>query len=91
MLYMNIYADAAVDSAPVHRVEGSTKVLVTLKANLSVLPRSDLKQTIKKAWDGKSYYHIDGVIEATFGSAETTYVLFCQGKRYDTVKAEYAY
>ncbi|KAJ0418508.1 hypothetical protein BJY00DRAFT_177645 [Aspergillus carlsbadensis] len=90
MLYMDIWADPELTDAPVHKAN-STKSLVTLKANLSGIPQSDLDKTVRKCHDGKNWYDIDGVIEATYTSAETTYVLFCQGKRYDTVRAEYAY
>ncbi|KAL2869219.1 Hsp70 family protein [Aspergillus lucknowensis] len=90
VLYMDIYADAELSKAPVHKAN-STKVLVTLKANLSGIPQADLDKTIRRRPDGKDYYGIDGSIEATYSSAETTYVLFCQGKRYATVRAEYAY
>ena len=37
----------------------------------------------------KIFYRIRGAIEATFYSASTKYVLLYQGKRYDTVTAEY--
>ncbi|KAL4886656.1 hypothetical protein BJY04DRAFT_178102 [Aspergillus karnatakaensis] len=90
MLYIDVLANAEDDESPVHKGPG-TKALVTLKANLSDIPQTDLDKTIRRRRDGHDYYDIDGVIEATYSSAETRYVLFCQGKRYDSVSAEYAY
>ncbi|KAI9374735.1 hypothetical protein BJX61DRAFT_264991 [Aspergillus egyptiacus] len=87
---IHIFADAEAHPAPIHK-GATTKTLVTLKANLSGIPQAELDKTVWKGYDGLEYYNINGVIEATYGSAETTYVLFCQGRRYDTVKAEYAY
>ncbi|RDW70452.1 Hsp70 family protein [Aspergillus mulundensis] len=89
-MYTDVWANAEDEGAPVHR-NGGTKVLVTLKANLSAIPQVDLERTVVKRSDGKEYYNIDAVIEATYSSAETRYVLNVMGKRYDVVNAEYAY
>ncbi|KAL4946804.1 hypothetical protein BDV06DRAFT_229684 [Aspergillus oleicola] len=90
MMYTDVWANAEDSDAPIHKNPG-TKTLVTLKANLSVIPQTDLDNTIKRRADGKDYYNIDAVIEATYSSAETRYVLSVQGKKYDSVSAEYAY
>lgn len=90
MMYTDVWANAEEDLAPVHKGPG-TKSLVTLRADLSVIPQMDLEKTIRRRNDGRDYYNIDAVIEATYSSAETRYVLFVQGKRYDSVSAEYAY
>ncbi|KAL4907139.1 hypothetical protein BDW74DRAFT_166661 [Aspergillus multicolor] len=89
-VYTDVWANAENVDAPVHKNPG-TKVLVTLKANLSAIPLVDLERTVVKRADGKEYYNIDAVIEATYSSAETKYVLNVMGKRYDVVNAEYAY
>jgi len=75
--------------APVHRTS-NVNVLVRLEADLSHIPRSEMKKTIQRYPDGKKYYKLSGAIEATFYSASTKYVLLYDGKRYDTVTAEYA-
>ncbi|KAL4758710.1 Hsp70 family protein [Aspergillus foveolatus] len=90
MLSINVWVNAEDTSAPVHR-NSDTKTLAKLKANLSAVPQVDLDWTIIKRKDGYEYYCLDGVIEATYSSAETTYVLSVMGKKYDTVNAEYAY
>ncbi|KAL4988050.1 hypothetical protein BDW68DRAFT_197008 [Aspergillus falconensis] len=90
MMYTDVWANAEDANAPVHK-NGGTKTLVTLRANLSVIPQVDLDKTITRRKDGKEYYCIDAVIEATYSSAETRYVLSVLGKKYDAVSAEYAY
>ncbi|KAL4813417.1 hypothetical protein BDW67DRAFT_177860 [Aspergillus spinulosporus] len=90
MLCIDVLANAVDTSAPVHR-NSDTKALVTLKANLITVPQVDLDWTVITRKDGKEYYCLDGVIEATYSSAETRYVLSVMGKKYDTVSAEYAY
>lgn len=85
---IEVYHDAQSTSAPVHKRTGTTK-LVTLEADLAHLTTNDLSSTIERQADGHQYYIIEGSIEATFLSASTKYVLVCQGKRYDTVTAEY--
>ncbi|KAL4960816.1 Hsp70 family protein [Aspergillus stella-maris] len=90
MMYTDVWCNAEDTDAPIHKNPG-TKTLVTLKANLSVIPQTDLDKTIRRRADGKDYYNIDAVIEATYSSAETRYVLSVQGKKYDSVSAEYAY
>lgn len=90
MMYTEVFANAEDEDAPIHKAPG-TKSLVTLKANISVIPQTDLEKTIRRRADGKNYYNIDAVIEATYSSAETRYVLSVQGKKYDSVSAEYAY
>jgi hypothetical protein len=86
---LQIFCDERTDTAPIHRTSNVRK-LVNLEADLSHLTRRDLKRTITTMEDGEKYYSLDCVIEATFYSASTKYVLFCQGERYDTVTAEYA-
>ncbi|KAL4777983.1 hypothetical protein BJX76DRAFT_344483 [Aspergillus varians] len=90
MLYIDVWANAEDDEAPVHKNSG-TKNLVSLKGNLSVIPQTDLVKTIHRRADGNEYYCFEGVIEATYSSAETRYVLSVMGKKYDSVTAEYAY
>lgn len=48
-----------------------------------------MASTITKQPDGKDYYVINGVVEAIYESASTKYILLCEGRRYDTVTAEY--
>lgn len=74
--------------APIHR-DDTVRNLVFLQADLSHLSEGELARTITKRADGKDYYTIRGVVEATFYSASMKYVLLCLGKRYDTVTAEY--
>ncbi|KAG9233806.1 hypothetical protein BJ875DRAFT_463193 [Amylocarpus encephaloides] len=85
---LTIYACSVGVKAPVHRSE-NVQPLVSLSADLSHLSEATLKSTITKRSDGKSYYSINGSVEATFYSASTKYVLLSHGKRYDTVTAEY--
>jgi len=77
------------DEAPIHK-NRQTKRLLTLKADISDMSQTDLDNTVAVMKDGKKYYCIDCVAEATFDSASTKYVLLCQGKRYRSVTAEYA-
>jgi hypothetical protein len=85
---INVWVDSDSFNAPVHKCH-SVSQLVTLEANLTHLPKSDLDKTIQTRQDGLRYYVTAGSVEATFLSASTKYVLICQGKRYDTVTAEY--
>ncbi|OBT67817.1 hypothetical protein VE03_02422 [Pseudogymnoascus sp. 23342-1-I1] len=85
---LTIWADPSSLEAPVHNGPSVSK-LVTLEADLTHLQKSDLDKTIQTYEDGLEYYVIAGSIEATFFSASTKYVLRYQGKRYDTLKAEY--
>jgi hypothetical protein len=85
---LDILVDPDSLNAPVHR-GNSVRTLVTLKADFTHLSQADLAPTIITYEDGKRYYGIRGVVEATFYSASTKYVLLFQGKRYDTVTAEY--
>lgn len=87
-LHLNIWYDEKTTTAPIHK-NSNVRKLVTLEADLSHLPQADLNKTIVTREDGKKYYFINCAIEATFYSASTKYVLLCQGKRYDTVTAEY--
>lgn len=86
---ISILCDEQTVAAPIYRTS-NVRTLVTLEADLKQLPKSDLKNTIVTREDGNQYYNIECAIEATFYSASTKYVLLCQGKRYDTVTAEYA-
>jgi hypothetical protein len=88
-MVLTIWADSDSPTAPVHRHSGM-KRLVLLKADFGLLSQKDLDQTIRTFLDKQNYYSIPGIIEATFLSASTKYVLSCQGKKYDTVIAEYA-
>jgi hypothetical protein len=85
---LSIWVDSDSLRAPVHR-GNSVRQLVTLEANLTHLSQADLAMTITTRSDGLTYYATAGSVEATFYSASTKYVLLCQGKRYDTVTAEY--
>jgi hypothetical protein len=85
---LSIWVDSDSLRAPVHRGD-SVRQLVTLKADLTHLPQADLAKMITTRNDGLRYYVTAGSVEATFYSASTKYVLLCQGKRYDTVTAEY--
>jgi hypothetical protein len=86
---MGILCDEETVAAPIHKTS-NVRTLVTLEADLRQLPKSDLEKTILTREDGNQYYSINCAIEATFYSASTKYVLLCEGKRYDTVTAEYA-
>ncbi len=87
---ITIWCDELSAVAPVHK-NSNGRDLVTLYADLSHFSMSDLgsMKTILGA-DGSTYYEVPGVIEATFYSASTKYVLVCKGQRCDTVTAEYA-
>jgi hypothetical protein len=87
--WRSIYCDEQTVAAPIHKTS-NVRALVKLEADLRQLPKSDLKKTIRTREDGNQYYSISCAIEATFYSASTKYVLLCEGKRYDTVTAEYA-
>ena len=88
-LTVDIYCDERTATAPIHR-NSNVQKLVTLQADLSHLSQVNLNRTIVSKQDDQDYYRIGGAIEATFSSASTKYVLLLQGKRYDTVTAEYA-
>ena len=85
----SILCDEQTVTAPIHK-NSNVRELVKLEADLRQLSKSDLEKTIVTRKDGNQYYAIDCTIEATFYSASTKYVLLCEGKRYDTVTAEYA-
>ena len=61
--------------------------LVKLTADLTHIPRSAFQKKMGK--DGEMYYEVEIAIEMTCYSAHTTYVLVCDGVKYDTVTAEY--
>jgi hypothetical protein len=86
---LHVWCDSVSPTAPVHKND-NVRQLVTLEADLTPLSKSDLVSTIVIRKDKKKYYVTAGAVEATFYSASTKYVLLCQGKRYDTVTAEYA-
>jgi len=65
MAIVPIFDDSDSPTAPVHRHSG-VKRLVRLKADFGFLSQKDLDQTIRTYPDGQKYYHIPGVIEATF-------------------------
>lgn len=67
----------------------NVRVLVTLEANLGPLTNEDLAKMREKHADGLWYYCVSGHVDATYRSASTQYVLVLEGKRYDTVTAEY--
>ncbi len=85
---LQVWCDSETPTAPIHR-DKNVRNLVTLEADLTHLSKSDLTSIITVLADKKKYYVTSGSIEATFYSASTKYVLLCQGKRYDTVTAEY--
>jgi hypothetical protein len=84
---ITIWCDEVSAVAPVHK-NSNGRDLVTLKADLSHFSTSSMPTQFGA--DGKMYYSISGVIEATFYSASTEYALICKGQRCDTVTAEYA-
>ncbi len=86
---ITIWCDENSDVAPVHK-NSNCRELVTLRADLSQFSISDTKslKTLLRA-DGNNYYQLPGIIEATFYSASTKYVLLCKGQRCDAVTAEY--
>ncbi|CZT47209.1 related to hsp70 protein [Rhynchosporium secalis] len=88
-LSMNILCDPHSRQAPIHKI-GSVQTLVSLEADLLPLSTATLSRTMVIQADGQQYYRIAGSIEAMFLSASTKYTLLCQGKRYDSVTAEYA-
>jgi hypothetical protein len=64
-------------------------MLVSLEAKLGLMPDSYLTSAITQRPDGRDYYVINGVVEATYESASTKYILLCEGRHYNTVTAEY--
>jgi hypothetical protein len=84
-----IWCDERSDFAPVHK-NSNGQNLVKLRADLSHFSMSDTKSLqIAFGGDGNNYYLVPGIIEATFYSASTKYVLLCKGQRCDAVEAEY--
>jgi hypothetical protein len=86
---LHLYCDDTSVAAPIHKNE-NVRQLATLEADLGGLSTYDLASTILFRKDGKKYYATAGAVECTFLSASTKYVLLSQGRRYDTVSAEYA-
>lgn len=85
---LDVWVDSHSLTAPIHKGD-TVRRLVTLVADLTLLAQADIMSTITTRSDGRRYYVTSGCVEATFYSASTKYVLLCQGKRYDTVTAEY--
>ncbi|KAL2060170.1 hypothetical protein VTL71DRAFT_9565 [Oculimacula yallundae] len=85
---LSVWCDSESRQAPIHKTQALQK-LVNLEADLTHLTDRHLEHTITTRQDGLDYYCIEGAIEATFYSATTKYILLLQGKRYDTVTAEY--
>jgi hypothetical protein len=83
---LQVYCDEHSAIAPVHKNQNG-RDLVALEANFAQLPRAGIPT--ERCNDGNMYYVVSGCVEATHYSASTKYVLMCQGKRYDTVTAEY--
>ncbi|KAI0412056.1 hypothetical protein F5X98DRAFT_382999 [Xylaria grammica] len=87
-----IYADETSRTAPIER-SGSVKHLCRLTADLSSIPDDDLDK--RMGADGRMHYYILFEVEATciyyrFHSLSSVrYTNKHQGKRYDTVSAEY--
>jgi len=86
---LHLYCDDTSPVAPIHKND-NVRSLATLEADLNGLSSYDLASTVLFRKDGKKYYATAGAVECTFQSASTKYVLLSQGKRYDTVQAEYA-
>jgi hypothetical protein len=85
-----VYCDEKTPVAPIHR-NSDGRVLVTLRADLSHMSMADRELlSTDICADGLKYYFIDGAVEATYYAASTKYVINCNGRRYDTVTAEYA-
>ena len=62
--------------------------LVTLKADLSCIPETDLEY--RRGKDDHRYYVYDYDISMTHHSASTEYALIYKDKIYDSITAEYA-
>lgn len=73
-----VWQDASSTIAPLYPNE-NVEVLVTLKADLRQLKRSELSETVMRLGDGKQYYVISGAVEATFTSGNTKYTLLYRG------------
>jgi len=85
---MKLLHDSVSLEAPIHK-SGNVSRLVTLKADLSLVPIAEFEKQIIVSEDGKRYYQLEGKVEMTCLSASTKYTLLFGGKRYDTVTAEY--
>jgi hypothetical protein len=65
--------------APIHK--GLTgAALVTLKGDLSLVPKAEFDRMIRVDGDGKRYYWVQGSVEAVFESASTRYTLIIGGE-----------
>lgn len=76
---MRLLHDPISIEAPVHK-NGNVTHLVSLKADLSLVPLADFEKLIIIAEDGKKYYQLEGTVEMTCLSASTKYTLLFGGK-----------
>ncbi|KAL8784773.1 MAG: hypothetical protein Q9195_008909 [Heterodermia aff. obscurata] len=80
-------SDETNQGPPLYKDGPGVKKLVTLTADLGCIPEEDLEQ--RRGEDGKWWYYTKYSIAMTNYSASTSYALVCNGKRYDSVTAEY--
>ena len=76
---IKIFSNERDARAPRYR-NGNTKHLATLQLELSRISLTDKIFSKKKRMGGHWYYHFDGVIEASYGSAWITYTVNLDGK-----------
>ena len=76
---MKVYCDSVTPTAPIHE-NSNVNSFAELEADLSQIPRSEIRQLIKKSPDGNVYYVFDGAVEATFNSASMKYVYVIRGE-----------
>lgn len=78
---MRLLHDPTSIEAPMHKNINVTH-LVSLKADLSLVPLADFEKWIIVAEDGKKYYQLEGTVEMTCLSASTKYTLLFSGKSF---------
>ena len=76
-----IYCDSVTETASIH-MNSNTIRFAQLCADLSQVPKRELKKLIQREPDGEEYYIFKGAVEATFGSASMKYVYALEGEFY---------
>lgn len=82
----HIYCDRTPRDAPLARDDNVSR-LCKVEADVSHIPETKLAR--RKGADGQIYYELAIQIEAVYLSASTQYTMIYDGKRYNSVTAEY--
>lgn len=76
---VEIFCDSVTETAPIH-FNSNVKCFAKLEADLSQIPRREMRKLVQRQPDGYYWFMLSGAVEATFGSASMKYVLVLEGK-----------